>query len=463
MTGWIHEVLGCAGFAAAFVVLFIIGELLRRACHWNPEATRKTVHLAGCLIAMLFPAVLHSVWSVFALGCAFAAILLIAPRFNLLHAVNDVERSASSVGGVTHPLAIFICYFFADRLQMPVFYEIAMLVLAFSDSSAALTGMTYGRKKYLVEGDSRKSIEGSVIFFLCTFLIVEIMLLLFTALTRLDCILLALLIAVLVTLFEAISLHGTDNLFVPLGTIFILAKNVAPSTEELVFQFEALALSFAVAMGLAYPYRKITRPGLVAIGLGIYTAWGLVGFAWALPMFAALTLICRTDWIMPEPKDEENAARVRTSFYLVVVPTIWLLAANLTWKLTGKPIQPLFYPGFLAAIAGQLLLSRQKSRTSAGIADAFPRLLADSVLLWAGLHASGFFVFGTARVADWAVAGGLALAVVIVIAALYRPVLYGWDEASQKWFPRIRLFLVLPLSSLPNAAMFCLYGRRFFE
>ena len=47
----------------------------------------------------------------------------------------------------------------------------------------------------------------------------------------------------------------------------------------LVFQFEALALSFAVAMGLAYPYRKITRPGLVAIGLGIYTAWGLVGFA----------------------------------------------------------------------------------------------------------------------------------------------------------------------------------------
>ena len=72
-------------------------------------------------------------------------------------------------------------------------------------------------------------------------------------------------------------------------------------------------------------------------------------------------------------------------------------------------------------------------------------------------------MFGAARVADWAVAGGLALAVVVVIAALYRPVLREWDEASQKWFPRIRLFLVLPLSSLPNAAMFCLYGRRFFE
>ena len=63
----------------------------------------------------------------------------------------------------------------------------------------------------------------------------------------------------------------------------------------------------------------------------------------------------------------------------------------------------------------------------------------------------------------WILFWGLALAVVVVIAALYRPVLHGWDEASQKWFPRIRLFLVLPLSSLPNAAMFCLYGRRFFE
>ncbi len=463
MTGWVHEALGCAGFAAAFLLLFVAGEILRRVRHWNPEATRKTVHLAGCLIAMLFPAVLHSVWSVFALGCAFAAILLIAPRFNLLHAVNDVERSASSVGGVTHPLAIFICYFFADRLQMPVFYEIAMLVLAFSDSSAALAGMTYGRKKYLVEGDSRKSIEGSVIFFLSTFLIVEIMLLLFTALTRLDCILLALLIAVLVTLFEAISLHGTDNLFVPLGTIFILAKNIAPSTEELVFQFEALALSFAVAMGLAYPDRKITRPGLVAVGLGIYTAWGLVGFAWAVPMLAALILVCRTDWILPEPVEAEDAHRVRTACYLVVVPTIWLLSANLTWKLTVKGVEPLFYPGFLAAIAGQLLLSRQKSRVEAGFIDPFPRVLADSLLLWAGLHATGFFVFGTTHAAEWGIAGALALAAVVVIAALYRPVLHRWDEASQKWFPRIRLFLVLSLTFWPNAVMFCIYGRRFLK
>ena len=208
-----------------------------------------------------------------------------------------------SFGGITHPLAIFVCYFFADRLHSMVFYEIAMLVLAFSDSSAALTGMAYGRKKYLVEGDSRKSIEGSVIFCLITFFIVEIMLLLFTGLTRIDCILLALLIAVLVTLFEAISLHGTDNLFVPLGTVFILAKNISPSTAELLFQFEALALTFTAAAVLAYPYHKVTRPGLVALGLSIYTAWGLVNFAWAIPMFCALFLFCRTDWIVPDPAD----------------------------------------------------------------------------------------------------------------------------------------------------------------
>ena len=459
----LHEILACAGFTAAFLALFAAGEVLRRVCRWNPEVTRKTIHLAGCLIAMLFPVFLQTIWSVLVLSCGFALLLLVAPRFNLLHAVNDVERSSSSVGGVTHPLAIFICYFFAWRLHTMVFYEIAMLVLAFSDSSAALTGMAYGRRKYLVEGESRKSIEGSVIFFMCTFFIVEIMLLLFTALTRIDCILLALLIAVLVTHFEAISLHGTDNLFVPLGTVFILAKNMEPSTARIVFQFEALIATFAASAIVAYPYRKITRPGLVAVGLGIYTAWGLVGFAWAVPMLAALILVCRTDWILPEPVEEEDAHRVRTSFYLVVVPAIWLLAANLTWKLTGKDLEPLFYPGFLAAIAGQLLLSRQKSRVEAGFIDSFPRVLGDSVLLWAGLHATGFFVFGTAHVAEWGIAGALALAAVIVIAALYRPVLLRWDEASQKWFPRIRLFLVLSLTFWPNAAMFCIFGRRFLK
>lgn len=461
MTEFIHEALGCAGFAAAFLLLFFIGEVLRRVHGWNPEVTRKLIHLAGCLIAMLFPAVLHSSWSVLFLSCSFAAILLAAPRFNMLHAVNDVERSTSSVGGVTHPLAIFICFFFAERLHMTVFYEIAMLVLAFSDSSAALTGMIYGRKKYLVEGDSRKSIEGSVIFFLCTFLIVEIMLLLFTGQTRIDCILLALLIAILVTLFEAISLHGTDNLFVPLGTVFILAKNMSPSTAELIFQFESLALSFAAAAVLAYPYRKITRPGLIAIGLCLYAAWGLLDFAWAVPVFAALFLICRTDWIIPEPANEEAAARVRLSFYLVVVPAIWILAANLTWKLTGSEVQLLFYPGYLAAIAGQLLLSRQKSRAAAGISDPFFRLTADAVLLWAGFQATGFFIFGMPHAAEWAAGGGLALASVILIAALYRPVLQHRNDISVKWFPRIRLFLVLPLTALPNAAMFCLYGRKF--
>ncbi len=460
MSAGLREALACAGFAAAFLLLFFAGEVLRRVCRWNPEATRKTVHLAGCLIAMLFPVFLRSAWSVLALTAAFALILLVAQRRHWLHAVNDVERF--SLGGVTHPLAIFVCFFFAKRLGMPVFYEIAMLVLAFSDSSAALGGMVYGRSQYRVEGESRKSLEGSAIFFLSTFLVVEIVLLLATALPRLDCILLALLIAVLVTLFEAISLCGTDNLFVPLGTIFLLAKNTEPSTAELVFQFGALAASFAAAALVAHPYRKLSRPGLVAVGLGIYAAWGLLDFSWALPMLAALGLVCRTDWVLPEPGDGEDAARVRIAFYLVLVPALWILAANLAWKLSGRDVQPLFYPGFLASIAVQLLLSRWKHRSAAGIRDAVPRLLADAVLAWAGLHAAGFFVFGAARLAEWAAGGGLALAAVLSIAALYRPLLHRWEEASEVWFPRIRLFFLLPLTVLANAAMFFACGRRFW-
>ncbi len=78
MNTWLHEILGCAGFAAAFLLLFFIGEILRRVWRWNPEVTRKMIHLAGCLIAMLFPVFLRTVWSVLILSGAFAALLLAA-------------------------------------------------------------------------------------------------------------------------------------------------------------------------------------------------------------------------------------------------------------------------------------------------------------------------------------------------------------------------------------------------
>ena len=486
------EVLACGGFAVAFILLFFAGEYLRRVRRWPPEVTRKFIHLVGCLIAMLFPVFL-SFWSVLALCISFALLLLISQRINLLHAVNDVERSRDSMGGVAHPLAILGCFLWAGALHRMVFYEIAMLVLAISDSSAALTGTKYGQTKYQVEGNSRKSIEGSVVFSLTTFLIVEIMLLLCTDLTRIDCILVAVWVAILVTVFEAISLHGSDNLIIPLGTVFILWKNMSPSTPELIVQLAVLAITFIALAIMAFPYHKISiLSGVFESGLVIYSAWGLLDLSWAIPVFAASWLLFRTDWFMRNPENKEDAPRVRTTFYYMIVPTVWFLSANLLWRLTegGKPplldfsatiaeylkgAPPktlLFYPGFLVALVGQLFLSRQKVRADSGKPGSLPRRIADAVLLLAAFHLISLPIFWDPRFNDrglpfhldaWIDGGAFALLTVIVLAVLYRPLFGRLEALPRKWEPRLRMAFILLLSGFPVLAMFLRNGGKVFQ
>jgi len=108
-------------------------------------------------------------------------------------------------------------------------YVICVLVLTTADALAALVGSRWGRLRYEVDHNS-KSVEGSAVFLVATFLAVLIPLLLWP--TPIDplkqstplvtCLLTALLIAVPTTGLEAISQHGRDNLWVPLGALLIL-------------------------------------------------------------------------------------------------------------------------------------------------------------------------------------------------------------------------------------------------
>ena len=322
-----HELFGIICLAIIFAMVFLLGEFLRRVVKVSPEVSRKTVHIGGCLVALIFPVMLKSHWSVLVMAATATTVIIFGKRKGMLPSLDDVSRITR--GSVFHPIAIYLCFLTAQLLQRMVYYEIALLVLGFSDSMAALTGVTYGRKKYLVEATDSKSLEGSTIFFVITFIIVEIGLLLFTPISRLDCILVALLIAICVTLFEAISMHGADNLAVPLGTIFILAKNTNPITAIVLYQFLMLAFALVYVNAVAFPFKKVSPTGVISMVLAIYTAGGLVNYRWMLPLAVAVFVFCRTKWFISESTEPNRA---RPAFYLLVVPSFWILSANLLGK-----------------------------------------------------------------------------------------------------------------------------------
>ena len=100
-------------------------------------------------------------------------------------------------------------------------YLIPVLILTFSDTAAAVVGSRCGVTHYrAVRG--RKSIEGSLAFFVITLTVTYSLLQRFTELGTTELLLLAVSVAVATTLTEAIAIGGSDNLAAPLIAFLFL-------------------------------------------------------------------------------------------------------------------------------------------------------------------------------------------------------------------------------------------------
>lgn len=302
-----------------FLAIFIIGEVWRKFGA-PTEVTRKFVHFSGAFVTIFFPFIFKSHWTVLLLAVVFGGIMFLTKKFNLLQSVHAVERKSD--GAIYHPVAIYICFLYSQLLNQPWFYVISILILAISDALAALVGKSYGAKEYLVEVGTRKTIEGSVTFFLTSFLIVHLILLLATNTGRLESVLIALLISIIVTLFEGVSLKGADNLFIPLGTMFILSKNITPTIEGISFQ---ILILFGFLIGyliLMFPYKRIGFSGVVLLGLINYVIWALLGYIYAVILFAFAFLCQKTNLVLGYNCEGADAYRVRPIFYILSVPVV---------------------------------------------------------------------------------------------------------------------------------------------
>ena len=160
-----------------------------------------------------------------------------------------------SLGEVYFPLAVFIL--FAIGRERPIFYLVALLTMVVADALAAVLGQSLRKHQYLVT-TQRRSLEGSAVFLLTAFLVVEIPLLLGSSIERAACVLMAAQIALLVTSFEAIGTGGSDNLLVPLATYYLLVKISGKAVENIALQLAAqlviLAAMVLIARRTQLPY-----------------------------------------------------------------------------------------------------------------------------------------------------------------------------------------------------------------
>lgn len=224
--------------AAIAALLGVMAGVRRmaRSRGWAPEVQRKIVHVATGLFAMSLPWLFpeeRTVWILLALTFVVMGVLRLPGlrRGGLGETLHSVERR--SYGDFL--LAVSVGVLFLLHNGNAVLYLLPLAIVTMADAAAALAGSLYGRRFFAVE-EGRKSVEGSVVFFLVCWLLVMVCLLLLTETGRVNVVVLGLMVAAFATLVEADSWRGFDNLFLPLGTFFFLAANLESGLADLAAQ-----------------------------------------------------------------------------------------------------------------------------------------------------------------------------------------------------------------------------------
>jgi len=232
----IPPAMGVGLILVVFGLLMGALTIVKRTWSMHPEVPRKCTHVVMGLVALPIPWLFDSVVPVAVLGClsfAFLMLLRFAARRNcelgnILHWSN--ERRAS-IGDLVFPIAILTMYCLANA--DPILYCLPLLYLTFSDPFACFVGMRFSRIESAKRG-KQKTMEGSFAFFLATFAMTIGTLLGFTDIDAVTVILVALVAGAVLSVVEAISTKGADNITVPMFGYLVLSITLSLDTFQLI-------------------------------------------------------------------------------------------------------------------------------------------------------------------------------------------------------------------------------------
>lgn len=200
-----------------FIFLMIIGGKLFEKV--GKEASRKFIHIMlgnWWLIAMYF---FNNVWFAAFVPLTFVIINYISYKKDIIKVMEREENKKDGLGTVYYACSLLILVIITfGVLNKPILGLVPIFVMAFGDGLAAIFGKLIKSKKYKVY-DTEKSIAGSLTMFIVSFIIISVYLI---YINNPFWYLKAIIISLIITVLEAISIKGTDNITVPIATLIML-------------------------------------------------------------------------------------------------------------------------------------------------------------------------------------------------------------------------------------------------
>ena len=183
------------------------------------EASRKFIHIVlsnWWILAMIF---FDSwIWASI-VPFTFVAINYISYKKDLIKVMERDEANKDGLGTVYYALSLFLIAIYSfGIIKNPAIGLCAILIMGYGDGLAAVVGQNIKSLPYKI-GKNKKTLAGSCTMFFISFLIIAIYL---ATMHSPMWFMKAILFAISVSVIEAVSVKGTDNITVPIYSCLLL-------------------------------------------------------------------------------------------------------------------------------------------------------------------------------------------------------------------------------------------------
>jgi len=204
-------------YSAALLGVMFTAEIAYRFFKLNTEWTRKIAHIGSGIVALTYPDFIDNHLIVLALTLSFTFILFICKKLGWFPSIFAVGRK--SYGELLFVWSAWLLFWLYQYSASIIYFYLPFSVVVFADPLAALVGKKFPVKRYTIFNHI-KSVGGSTAFFITT-LLLSYYFMNETAWVE-HTGLFALFHAVLLTLVEAVSVKGWDNLSIPAASVLFL-------------------------------------------------------------------------------------------------------------------------------------------------------------------------------------------------------------------------------------------------
>ncbi len=205
------------GIIISYIFIGVVIILARLFEKGGEEASRKFIHISLAnwwFIAMYFfdNAICASL-----VPLSFVIINYISYKKNLI-AVMERE-SQDGLGTVYYAVSLLIIAIFTfGIINKPEVGLCSILIMGYGDGFAAVIGKRVKSYEYKI-GNTKKTLVGSLTMFIITFIIIAI----YSGILGTNLwVIKSMLTAIILTVIEAVSIKGTDNITIPISACTLL-------------------------------------------------------------------------------------------------------------------------------------------------------------------------------------------------------------------------------------------------